>query len=161
KATVLLHAGDAKGSMALLRRALELIDPHEDPRWFLIVRHNLILALVEDDQPREAFALLFHTRPLYLKMGDRMHLLRLRWVEGRVAQGLERLAQAEAAFREVRDAFVELGLRYDAAAASLDLASVLARQGRTRQMRELAQEVLVLFESGQIHREAMAALLVF
>ena len=161
KALVLDEWGDTQGSIALLQRALELLDQREESRWFLIVRHNLIRALVADDRPREAFALLFHTRPLYLKMGDRMTLLRLRWLEGLVARGLRRLDQAEAAFREVREAFVELGRAYDAALASLDLATVLAEKGKHQEMRRLAQEMLVFFESRQIHREAMAAFLVF
>jgi tetratricopeptide (TPR) repeat protein len=161
KGNVLLHTHDTAGSMTLLRRALELIDPQEDPRWYLIVRHNLIAALLDDGKPREAFAMLFHTRPLYLKMGDRMNLLRLRWLEGQVAQGLHRLEQAEAAFREVRDAFVDLGIEYDAALVSLDLAAVYVEQGRTAETRVLAQEMLAFFESRQIHREAMAAFLVF
>lgn len=161
KATLQLLAGDREGGMALLRRALELIDPHEDPRWYLNARHNLIAALVDDGKPREAFALLFHTRPLYLKLGDRMNLLRLRWLEGQVAHGLHRLEQAETAFREVRAAFVELGLEYDAALVSLDLAAVFAQQGRATEMRRLAEEMLTFFESRQILPEAMAAFLVF
>lgn len=161
KALVLDERGDTRGSMALLRSALELLDQQEEPRKVLLVRHNLIRALVADGQPREAFAMLFHTRPLYLKMGDRMTLLRLRWLEGLVAQGLRRFDQAEAAFREVREAYVELGLAYDAALASLDLAAVLAEKGKAAEMRRLAQEMLVFFESRQIHREAMAAFLVF
>jgi tetratricopeptide (TPR) repeat protein len=161
KGMLLLHTRDREGCMALLRRALELIDPHENPRWHLVVRHNLISALVDDGKPREAFALLFHTRPLYLKMGDRMNLLRLRWLEGQVAQGLNRLEQAEAAYREVREAFVELEIEYDAALVSLDLATVLAQQGRATEMRGLAEEMLAFFESRQILPEAMAAFLVF
>jgi tetratricopeptide (TPR) repeat protein len=161
KGMLQFYARDLESCMVLLRRALELIDPHEDPRGYLVVRHNLITALVDDGKPREAFALLFHTRPLYLKMGDRMNLLRLRWLEGQVAQGLHRLDQAEAAFREVRDAFLELEIEYDAALVSLDLAAVLAEQGRTPDMRRLAEELLVFFESHQILPEAMAALLVF
>jgi tetratricopeptide (TPR) repeat protein len=161
KALVLNEMGDARGSMELLRRALELLDPQEDPRAVLNARHNLILALIGDERPREAFALLFQARPLYLKIGDRMTLLRLRWLEGLVAQGLRRLEQAEAAFSEVRDAFVELGIAYDAALVSLDLAAVFAQQGRSADMRRLAQKMLPLFESLQIDREAMAALLVF
>jgi tetratricopeptide (TPR) repeat protein len=161
KALVLQQASDPKGCLALLHRALELVDPHDDPRTYLSVRHNLIVALVDDDRPREAFALLFHTRPLYLKIGDRMILLRLRWLEGQVAQALHRLEQAEAAFREVRQAFVELGIAYEVAQVSLDLAAVYAAQGRTAEMRRLAEEMLVFFESHQVHREAMAALALF
>ena len=161
KAMVVHETGDNRSSIALLRRALDLLDPNEEPRRFLAARHNLIWALLADDRPREAFALLFHTRPLYLKMGDRTSLVRLRWVEGQVAQALNRLDQAEAAYREVRQAFVELGDPYDAALVSLDLAALFAQQARAPEMRDLAREMLTFFDSRQIHREAMAALLVF
>ncbi|HXO28973.1 MAG TPA: hypothetical protein VOA80_16605, partial [Thermoanaerobaculia bacterium] len=161
KAALQFYAGDREDCMVLLRRALELIDPHEDPRCYLNARHNLIVALADDGKPREAFAMLFHARPLYLKMGDRMNLLRLRWLEGQVALGLHRLEQAETAFREVRGAYVELGLEYDVALVSLDLAMVFAQQGRATDMRRLAEEMLAFFESRQILPEAMAAFLVF
>jgi hypothetical protein len=78
-----------------------------------------------------------------------------------VAQGLERREQAEVAFREVRQAFIELGVDYDAALASLDLAGILVLQGRTDDLRQLAEEMLAVFTSRNIHREALAALLFF
>jgi len=161
KSMVCGEAGDLEGEMALLRRALDLLDPDEEPRTFLAARHNLIAALNQSGRSREAFALLFHTRPLYLQQGDRMNLLRLRWLEGMVAGGLGRLEQAEIAYREVRDAFLELGLDYDAALASLDLAGVLARQGRSADVRRLAAETLAVFAVRDIHREAFAALAFF
>ena len=108
KSLVCGEAGDGETEMSLLRHALDLLDPQTEPRLFLAARHNLINALHESGRSREAFALLFHTRPLYLKMGDRMNLLKLRWLEGRVAAGLQRLEQAEAAFREVREAYARL-----------------------------------------------------
>jgi tetratricopeptide (TPR) repeat protein len=147
--------------MKLLRRALDLIDPQGDPRIFLAARHNLINALHESGRVREAFALLYHTRPLYLQAGDRMNLLKLRWLEGVIAFGLHRIEQAEAAFREVRDAFHGLGLDYDAALAALDLAGVYIVQGRSAEVSRIAEETLVTFQSYNTHREAIAALLVF
>ncbi len=161
KAMVCRQAGDSQETMKLLRRALDLIDPQADPRVFLAARHNLINALYESGRVREAFALLYHTRPLYLKMGDRMSLLKLRWLEGVVAFGLHRHEQAEAALREVREAFLELGLTYDAALASLDLAGVYIAQGRTADVRRVAEETLKVFQSYNTHRESIAALLVF
>ena len=161
KALVCDEAGDDEEEMKFLRRALDLIDPQSDPRIFLAARHNLIHALYERGRVREAFALLYNTRPLYLKAGDRMNLLRLRWLEGLVAFGLQRIDQAEAALREVREAFVDLGLGYDAALASLDLASVYILQGRTADVRRVAEETLTIFQSHNTHREALAALLVF
>jgi hypothetical protein len=90
-----------------------------------------------------------------------MNLLKLRWLEGVVAFGLQRTDQAEAAFREVREAFLELGLDYDAALASLDLAGVYVVQGRTADVSRVAEETLKIFQSYNTHREAIAALLVF
>lgn len=161
KALVCGQSGDGEGEMRLLRRALDLIDPQDDPRLFLAARHNLINALNESGRSREAFALLFHTRPLYLKAGDRMNLLKLRWLEGSVALGLQRIEQAEAAFREVRQAFIELGLSYDVALVSLDLAGTYTLQGRSADVCEVAEETLAIFQAHNVHREALAALLVF
>lgn len=161
KSMICGEAGDTEAEISLLRRALDLLDPEEEPRTFLAARHNLILALNDGGRPREAFVLLFHTRPLYLKMGDRMNLLRLRWVEGSVSLGLGRVEQAAVAFREVRDAFLELDVDYDAALVSLDLAGAYILQGRSAEVKRLATETLAVFQARNIHREAMAALLVF
>jgi len=161
KSLVCGEVGDDEGEMRFLRRALDLIDPQADPRVFLAARHNLIHALYERGRVREAFALLYHTRPLYLKAGDRMNLLKLRWLEGLVALGMQRTDQAEAAFREIREAFVELDLGYDAALASLDLASVYILQGRSADVSRVAEETLAIFQAHNTHCEALAALLVF
>lgn len=161
KSLVCNQVGDSESEMQLLRRALDLIDPQGDPRMFLGARHNLIKALHDSGRSREAFALLFHTRPLYLKSGDRLSLLRLRWLEGLVAFGLQRSEQAEVAFREVREAFGELGLGYDAALASLDLAGVYIAQRRTGDVRRIAEETLAVFQAHNSQQEAIAALLAF
>ena len=158
KAIVLYELADHSEAVRLLRRSLELLEPKVEPRMFLSARHNLIMVLSEMGQFREAFALLFHTRPLYLKMGDRMNLIRLRWLEGTVAAGLGRLEQAELAFREVGESFSELNLHCDAAIVSLDLAVVHSRQGRTREVRDIAESALSIFQANGIHREAIAAI---
>lgn len=155
------EAGDIESEMKLLRQALDLIDPEADPRLFLTARHNLIHALHDSGRSREAFALLFHTRPLYLKMGDRINLLRLRWLEGLVAFGLNRMEQAEVAFREIREGFMELGLSYEAALAALDLAGVYISRGRSAEVLPLAEETLAIFQAHNRHQGALAALLVF
>ena len=161
KAIVCGESGDLEQEMELLRQALEMLDPDEEPRTFLGARHNLIVSLNATGRSREAYALLFQTRPLYLKMGDKMSLLLLRWLEGDVARGLGRIEQAEVAFREVRQAYLDLGLDYDAALASLDLAEAYILQGRTSDLRSLAEEILEVFQSRDIHREAIGALAVF
>jgi tetratricopeptide (TPR) repeat protein len=161
KGLIFAEAGDVEAEMKLLRQALDLIDPEADPRLFLMARHNLIRALNDSGRSREAFALLFHTRPLYLKMGDRVSLLRLRWLEGLVAFGLNRLEQAEVAFREIREGFMELGLSYEVALTALDLAGVYIARGRSAEVLRLAEETLAIFQAHNRHQGALAALLVF
>ncbi|HEX5759300.1 MAG TPA: tetratricopeptide repeat protein [Thermoanaerobaculia bacterium] len=161
KAAVCGESGDVPEAIVLLREALQHLDLEEEPRQVLVARHNLIHYLNQSGLHREAFALLFHTRPLYLEHGGRVGLLRLRWLEGSVASGLGRTAQAEVAFREAREGYLEQGRDYEAALVSLDLAMLYAGEGRTTDVRRLAEEMLPVFGSRQIHREALAALIVF
>ena len=87
--------------------------------------------------------------------------LRLRWTEANIAQGLGQLAKAEQVYRAVQGEFLDLGNGLDTALVSLDLATLLWEQGRTEELKQLATEVLVVFESREVHREAIAALLLF
>lgn len=154
-------AGRIDEAITCLREGVRGVDAKSDPRLVVAARHNLIVYLIEGGQLQEAVALLEATRPLYEEMGDRMNLIRLRWLEAKVAQNLGHLSEAEALLRSVGSALGELGLGYDAALLALDLAGVYARQGRTEEMRELAAEMLPSFQSREVHREALAALIVF
>jgi hypothetical protein len=68
---------------------------------------------------------------------------------------------AESAFREVQQEFFGRRMGYDAALVSLDLAIVLLMQGRTQELKQLAAEMMPVFESRDVHREAVAALIMF
>ena len=109
----------------------------------------------------EALRELEKLRPLHEELSDRMNLLRLRWLEGKILQGLERFDEAEAAFLAVRGGFIEEAIGYDAALVSLDLATIYAAKGRVGELRRLAEEMLPIFESRDLHREALAALILF
>ena len=87
--------------------------------------------------------------------------MRLRWVEGRIALGTGEGPAAETAFREVQREFFELHMGYDAALVSLDLAVLYAQAGRLTELKSLAVEIMPVFESREVNREAMAALLMF
>ncbi len=154
-------SGRTDEAIDCLREGIRGIDPKSDPRLTVAAHHNLIVYLIEGGQLQEAVALLDATRPLYEEMGDRMNLIRLQWLEGKIAQSRGRLSEAEALFRSVGTALAEQGLGYDAALLALDLAGVYARQGRTEEMRALAAEMLPSFQSREVHREALAALIVF
>ena len=148
-------------ALQLLRDGIELVDPRSEPRLVVAACHNLILGLTESGRPQEARKLLESSRPLYRHLGDRMNLIRLTWLEGKIALACDELDRAEALFFETRSDLAKLGLGYDTALLGLDLARVYARQGRGAEMRRLAEEMLPIFRSREIRREAVSALIVF
>ncbi len=154
--------GRPKEAIRLIRRGLLRVDLLEEPQLLVSARHNLIWFLNESGPPRSRrWRSLEQTRSLYLTLGEQTHLIRLRWLEGRIARDLGRLDQAEAALREARDGLIERGIGFDAARVSLDLATVYLRQGRTAELKRIAAEMVPVFESRDIHQEALAALLLF
>ena len=68
---------------------------------------------------------------------------------------------AERTFVAAREGFLAENQWYDAALASLDLAVLYADRGRSGELRSLAEELVPLFEAHGVHREALAALLLF
>jgi tetratricopeptide (TPR) repeat protein len=161
KGLTLQYSGASDGAVACFREALFLVEPAQEPRLVLIAHGNLILSLSDGGRYAEARALLTDVRPLWQELGTPGDFRRLRWIEGRVASGLDRLDEAEAAFVEVRTAFLQSEAAYDAALVSLDLAAVYARQGRLADTRNLAAELVPIFRSREVHREALAALVFF
>ncbi len=131
------------------------------PRLLLCARHNLAFLLTTAERHAEAAALLPEVRRLSQQLGNPLDLVRLRWVEGRIALGTGEGPAAEAAFREVQREFFERHMGYDAALVSLDLAVLYAQAGRLTELKSLAVEIMPVFESREVNREAMAALLMF
>jgi hypothetical protein len=98
---------------------------------------------------------------LYRQIPESWLQLRLSWLRGKIAAGLGDTGEAERLFRETRDGFVRQGNGYDAAMASLDLALLYLKEGRTAEVQPLAAEMVALFEAQEVHREALAAVLLF
>jgi tetratricopeptide (TPR) repeat protein len=159
KAKILEEQGDISGAIEALRRSIGLAVPHS--RRDRYARHNLVLCLAQAGRYEEADRLLAEIRETFARGGQPLDLLRLHWAEGKVALGMGRLPEAEAAFREVQEDFLARSMGYDAALVSLDLAVLLARERRTGDLKRLASEMLQVFESRDVHREAVAALILF
>lgn len=154
-------ANDLEAAIRLLKEGIAMVEPRTELRLLVAAHHNLTLYLAESSRYQEALQLLERTRPLYAELGDRMNLLRLEWLEGKIATSLGDLERAEVLLQGVRRELVERELGLDSALLSLDLARIYARQRRGAEMRKLAEEMLPIFKSRDIHREAIAALLVF
>ncbi|MBV8202520.1 MAG: hypothetical protein JOZ15_18025 [Acidobacteria bacterium] len=161
KAYTFEQMGDVEQAIALLREAAPLIVEHRDPRLVLCLKHNLLWFLPAAGRSQEAEALLPEVRELAARLGNDLDLVRLRWAEGRVAFGLGHRGPAEQAFKDVQREFLERDMGYDAALVSLDLAILYAQEGCIPELKQLALDVLPVFSSQEVHREAMAALLLF
>lgn len=161
KGIALGHAGRLSQALRCLKRGLAKIDLLEEPVLMVSARHNLVCYLNDTGAHHQALEALEENRRLYRELGEPLHQVRLRWLEGRIRRDLGMFDEAEAALTEARAAFVERGLGFDAALVSLDLAVTYLRQGKTAAVKSLASEMIPVFEAHDIHAEALAALLLF
>lgn len=155
---VLYCAGQTERGIPLLYQALDLIDPEQDPRLLFSAKHNLIDNLADVGRHMEAQRLLMQARALYLRFDEPAFRNRRRWVEGKIARGVGQPEKAEELLLKARAGFQEQDAAYEVALVSLELAGLYADQGRTAEMKRLAEEMVPIFSSRQIHREALAAL---
>ncbi|HEX5716379.1 MAG TPA: hypothetical protein VF179_09480 [Thermoanaerobaculia bacterium] len=153
------RSGDPEQGIQILAQALRQIDENQDPKLRFLVLHNILLFRVERGEFRAASLQLFEMRPLYARHAGAVDLVKLRWIEGRIAVGLGEWDKAERAFRQVRGEFEERGQIYHSAVLGLELAAVWMRQGKTEAVRNLVTETLEVFRSRYVARESIAALL--
>lgn len=153
--------GQPEAALSYLLEAQRLLDPTRDVRLMAKIQHNILYALVQAGRLEEAAAGLADTRALYRALDCPIDQLRVTWLEGRIFQGLGQLEEAETCYRGVLEGLLAEGLDYDAALLSLDLALLYSERNRPDAMRELVAAMLPIFHSHRIHREAIAALLVF
>lgn len=162
KGLVLRYSGsDAEAASACFRESLFLLDGNEEPRLLALSQVNLIGCLLDAGRAEEAAALIPDSIKLIEQVGRRCDLLHLRWMGGTAAVTLGRAEEAERVFLELIDEFTQDRLAYNVALVSLELSAVYARQGRTADVKRLAGEILPIFQSCEVHREALAALIVF
>lgn len=155
KGTILGNAGQHPAALRLIRRSIDLIDPAREPRLIVCATHNLIWFLHESGQEGEVTACLDGARRLYEKAGDRRHLNRLRWLEGKLASGSR---EAEGPLLAAREGLAREGLAYEAALAAMDLAVLYVQERREADMRRLADQIYPLFRSDDMYQETTAAL---
>lgn len=162
KAQILQSLGDLEASTEVLREAVSSTDEAREPRTALGVRCQLLLNLCLQGRASEA-APLFPCALTLAKSGQEVDQVRVAALGALIAAGLGHSEEAEAAFAEARHRFASLEppLAFDYALVSLDLGLLLLEQGRTVEVRELAEEMAWIFTSQGVQREALAALKLF
>jgi tetratricopeptide (TPR) repeat protein len=161
KAIVLIEMGCSEQAIGVLQESEALVDARRDPRLYLCLRHNLLCCFANIEEHEAALALLPEVTALCREIGNPIDLLRLRWVEGRIAAALGRTEEAMSLFQELRQEFAERDLAYDAALVTLDLTALYARLGAMAEVKALSLEMSRIFQAQDVPREALAALLFF
>jgi tetratricopeptide (TPR) repeat protein len=155
------YQGDSLRAMELAEAALELIDIRKDLRLFVFTQLNIGFFLSDVGMHVESVRVLRENRELFDQFPDPYVQLRITWLESRIAAASGDLKRAEDGFLSLREEFVLRQEGYDAAMVSLDLALIHQQQDRTGELMRLAEEMHALFASEEVHREALAALLMF
>ena len=153
--------GELEAAIAVLQEAEPFTQSEKDPRLFLCLKHNLADYLSQARRYEEAASLLPEVTAICTRLGNELDRIRLRWVEGRIADGLGKTGQAIEILSQVRGDFAARGMDYDTALVSLELATIFAREGRADSVKALARHMAPIFQAQGVHREALAALALF
>ncbi len=147
-------------AIAVYACGLKCLEPERDPNLELTATHGLAYCLHDAGFPAQARELLIGKRYLYERQAEPLKMIRLRWLEGKIAFALQEDAEAEAAFREARSNFIREHQCFDAALVALDLALVLAKHSRRHELVVLVDDMVATFRRLKIRREGFAALII-
>jgi transcriptional regulator with XRE-family HTH domain len=161
KATTLEQVGNHELAIEILRRATPLVDPSRQPRLFFALRFNLLVNLCHAGQHGVAEPMVGEVRDLAVQLGNEPDLLRVLWLQARVAAGLGRSDEAIAAMEQVRRDFAGRRNSYDTALSTLELAILLCEQGKAARVQALAEDIAPIFQAQGVQRETLATLEIF
>jgi tetratricopeptide (TPR) repeat protein len=155
------ESGRPQEALEVLDQALDLARDREHSSLYFYCQHHLIVCLCGLGEFVQAAQILANNADRYARHGDPLSLLRVAWVEGKIARGLGQLEEAEFHLLTARHGFQKEGIAYDAALVSLELAQLYLEQRRVAEVKELAEEMVQEFLRQEVSREATAALMLF
>jgi tetratricopeptide (TPR) repeat protein len=151
------ESGNHVAALQHLSRANRLITWEDDPRMFLLSRHNSIYVLRAMGRPVEALNLFERLQPVYRSSGDRVQRLRGQWLFAKIAASFGRGSSdetAERAFRATAQAAIELQLPYESGKVLFELGSFFASRRRWYQLEMVMIEALNLLDHLGISRDS-------
>jgi len=149
------RSGQLEGAIEALYRALDLIDPAEEPDLLLEAWQRLLCHLVARGRIMEARGILARSRSLFGRSPQARHCGS--WIQGSIARGLHQDDEAESAWLAARRGFLATGAELEAARVALELAGLYSEQGRGAELRGLAEAMLPVFAARRLECEARAA----
>jgi tetratricopeptide (TPR) repeat protein len=155
-------AGEPERSLELFDACLDLLDTEDNPKMVLLAHHNIATALNDSGAAEEAHAYLESLSSQYDEYPeDRTIQIQRQWLEGLILAGIGRTDESIDKLTRIRRLFVEEDQAYDTAQVTLDLSGILLAAGETNEVKRLVQEMYPIFRSQDVHRQAIAALVLF
>jgi tetratricopeptide (TPR) repeat protein len=153
--------GEYEQAVETLLKSEPLMEGEADARLQYMQRFNLAVNYSHLGAFAEARSLLDQVREAAAGRGDDNEMFRVIWLEGRIAAGLRRPQEARGLLEQAGRAFASRKLWYDVALAQLEITILLLKEGRTAEIKAVAQELAEVFRSQGVHREALAVLKLF
>lgn len=153
--------GEYEQAVETLLKAEPLIKGEADARLQYMHRFNLAVNYSHLGAFAEARSLLDQVREAAANRGDENEMIRVIWLEGRIAAGLHQPEEARGHLEQAGREFASRKLWYDVALSQLEITILLLKEGRTADVKAVARELAEVFKMQGIHREALAALQLF
>lgn len=161
KSATLEQMGDYEGSLEVLAQAAPRIDGASQPRLQWVLKYNQAACLCRLGRAEEARPLVNEVWRMADGLRNDLDLLKTRWLTAVLTAGLGQIASAAESLEEVCREAYSRDLFYSYALVGLDLALLYREQGRWAEIRVLAAQWVKIFQAQEVHRETLAALLLF
>lgn len=152
--------GKLQQASHVTRSALRMMSPGPS-RFYLSARYCLASHLTRAGDFEKALAMLKEDEERFRGATDPAVPLRVDRLRGEIAEAQGDETAAEEAYRKALEGFLEQKKDFEAVLAGLHLAGLYLRQGKSREMKELAERMIPVVEAGEageIHCEALALL---
>jgi transcriptional regulator with XRE-family HTH domain len=161
KANTFELMGENEQALAVLELAKGLAENAQDRRLPWLIRFALAGNLWHLSRYMEGAELLPDLRERVLELGNELDFFRTIWLDGRLAAGLGLRERALASLEEVQRYFTSKKIAFDAALASLEVAVFYLEEGRTREVKRLAEEMYWIFNVQCVAEEVLSVLRLF
>jgi hypothetical protein len=162
RASIRRDSGDEEGSVVALEAFFARVDLEEIP-WIAHfgALQNLAYGHARLGRVLEAERLLPEVRRLARQRDEPLTDARVSWIEALVRQAKGDVDGAATVFRGMQQVFLDHRDAYDAAIVTLELVSLYLEADRTAEAGELAAELVPIFRSVGLEREALGSLRLF
>ncbi|HXU45174.1 MAG TPA: hypothetical protein VN783_06595 [Thermoanaerobaculia bacterium] len=160
-ASVFYQDGKVSRAVRLIRDTIGYFDPDSDLWLYLAARRNLATYLVEAGRHDEALAIIDEDEVKHRSLEEPLLQIRYTWLRGKIALDQREWESAVSLLAAAQEVFLSSEKEFDTALVSLHLAQAHLAAGQTAETKRIASEIVPLFEANELHREALAAVLLF